>query len=217
MPLLVKQQRTEEWFRERSTRITASIFNDVLNGSPNTWSRLIDELEGNRSRFAGNDATEWGERYEDEAIRLFELEENLDVERTGFWIDDDYPDLFGGSPDGLIGSDTVVEVKCPYNPEVHLKTLRDQKVPGKYIAQVQGNLWITRRTSSWFLSYDPRQTPDKAIVKIPVLKNQNYIDGLRSRLLQFAECWKDFRDPAQYFKAQKPEIDILSDDIPALF
>lgn len=214
--LLVKDQKSEAWFRERRTRITASRFNEVLSGTPKAWSRIISELNGETRGFSGNEATRWGERYEDDAIALFELEENLDVERTGFHVLDKYPDDIGGSPDGLVRDDTVVEVKCPFNPEIHLKTYREQKVPGKYVAQVQGNMLITGRRFSWFLSYDPRQTPEKRLVKILIVRNQNYIDALVPRLLEFVESWKGLRDPTHYF-AKKEASDIFDDGLPPLF
>lgn len=214
--LLVKEQGFPEWFAERKTRITASRFNEILSGTPAAWNRIISELNGETRAFSGNEATRWGSKYEDEAISLFELEENVDVDRTGFHILDEYPDDIGGSPDGLVRTDGIVEVKCPFNPDVHLKTLREQKIPAKYVAQVQGNLLITRRRFGWFISYDPRQTPDKRLVKILIIRNDIYIDSLLARLLQFVESWKGLRDPIHYF-AKKEASDLFDDSLPPLF
>jgi putative phage-type endonuclease len=216
MALLVKDQLSPEWFAERQKRVTSSIFNEILSGTPKAWSRIIGEKEGSIRSFYGNEATRWGSNHEDEAVALFEMEENIDVERTGFHVLDQYPDDIGGSPDGLIGKDSLIEVKCPFNPEVHLKTFREQKIPGKYIAQVQGNLLITGRRVGWFLSYDPRQSIDKRLVKIPIIRNDIYLDGLLSRVLQFVECWKGLRSPDQYF-VKKQETDIFDDSVPKLF
>lgn len=214
--LLVKDQGSPEWFAERKKRITASRFNEILSGTPAAWNRVIAELDGVSRPFGGNEATRWGSHYEDEAISLFELEENVDVERTGFHILDEYPDDIGGSPDGLVRSDGIIEVKCPFNPEVHLKTLREQKIPAKYVAQVQGNLLITRRRVAWFLSYDPRQTPDKRLVKILIVRNDNYIDSLLERLLQFVSSWKGLQNTDSFF-AKKEATDLFDDSIPPLF
>jgi len=214
--LLVSEQGSPEWFAARKTRITASRFNEILSGTPAAWNRIISELNGETRAFSGNEATRWGSRYEDEAISLFELEENLDVQRTGFHILDKYPDDIGGSPDGLVGKDSIIEVKCPFNPEIHLKTYREQKIPAKYVAQVQGNLLITGRRVAWFLSYDPRQTPDKRLVKILIVRNDKYIDELLFRLLQFVESWKGLTDPIHYF-AKREATDIFDDTLPPLF
>lgn len=213
--LLVEKPLTPEWFAARKNRITASRFNDILNGTPKAWERIIDEMDGTRAGFRGNDATEWGNNHEEEAIRLFEFQENVDVVRTGFWIMDDYPDI-GGTPDGLLGDDFTLQVKCPYNPDVHYKTWKEQRIPGKYLAQVQGEMMITGRRFAWFISYDPRADADFQLVKILIPRNQNYIDGLLARLLQFRECWQGFINPSEYF-VTAPKIDISTDPIPKLF
>lgn len=213
--LLVKEPLSEAWFAARRGRLTASRFNDILNGTPTGWSRIIDELNGDREGFRGNAATDWGTENEDGAITLFELQERVEVERTGFWIMDDFP-FIGGTPDGLLGSDYTLQVKCPYNPEVHLKSWRDQRIPGKYIPQVQGELMITGRSYAWFISYDPRADIDKQLVKILIPKNQNYIDALLVRLLQFYQCWKESRDPLEYFLTAKV-ADPVNGSLPKLF
>lgn len=213
--LLVKEPLSPEWFAARKNRLTASKFNDILNGTPTAWSRLIDEMDGTREGFKGNDATRWGEKYESEAIDLFAFEENLDVEPTGLWVMDEH-DFIGGTPDGLIGDDFTVQVKCPYNPEIHLKTWRDQKIPGKYFPQVQGELMVTGRRFVWFISYDPRAAVNQRLVKILIPRNQNFIDGLLARLLQFWECREGFYNPERYF-VTAPKIDVLNGTIPKLF
>lgn len=213
---LVREQKSEIWHRERKTRITSSSFNDILSGTPNGWRRIIEEKEGIRKAFSGNEATRWGEKYETEAIRLFELEEDLDITPTGFWIMDSYPDDIGGSPDGLIGEDSIVEVKCPYNPLVHRKTFLEQKIPGKYIPQIQGNLMITGRRLAWFISYDPRAPIEERLVKIPIIRSDSYLDSLLGRVLQFVECWKGLRNPDSYF-VNRVERDIFDDSIPNFF
>lgn len=214
--LLVKDQRSPEWFAARRTRITASRFNEVLNGTPKAWSRLLSEIQGDRPGFRGNAATRWGERYESEAIAFFEFQEGLDVDTTGFHVMDEFPEDIGSSPDGLIGSEYAVEVKCPYNSDVHLKTWKEQKVPAKYVPQVQGHLLVTGRRFVWFLSYDPRQPIEKRLVKILVIRNNHYIDGLRTRLLQFVEFCKVTKDPSLYF-GKKETTDIFDDSLPLLF
>lgn len=207
------EQRSEEWFALREPCITASQFNDVLVGTPKAWTRIIEEKKGIRKGFQGNEATRWGNKYEDEALALFSFQEQLQVEKSGFFIYDKNPGI-GASPDGKIGSDTLAEVKCPFNPDVHLKTWREQKVPAKYIPQIQGQLEITDRNFCWFISYDPRQEIDLQIVKILVARDQNYIDSLLIRLENFLFCWKNDEDPLNYFASPKG-VDL--DELPDLF
>jgi len=212
---LAGEPLSDQWFENRKGKITASRFNDVLNGTPAGWSRLLGELDGSVKGFGGNAATGWGTDHEQEAIDLFSFEESINVNPTGFWIMDDFP-FIGGTPDGLIGADTTVQVKCPFNPEVHLKTVREQRIPSKYLAQVQGELMVTGRKFVWFISYDPRAKLADRLVKILIPRNQNYIDVLLGRLLKFWECYEGFRNPEEYF-ITAPKIDIAKDQIPKLF
>ena len=206
---------SDQWFENRKGKITASRFNDVLHGTPTGWRRLLGEMDGSVMGFRGNAATEWGTNHEQEAIDLFAFEEGLDVTPTGFWIMDDHP-FIGGTPDGLIGTDSTIQVKCPFNPEVHLKTFREQKIPSKYLAQVQGELMVTGRSFVWFVSYDPRASVAQRLVKIIIPRNENYIDALLGRLIKFWECFEGFRNPEEYF-ITAPKIDIVNDKIPKLF
>jgi putative phage-type endonuclease len=210
---LIKEQLSDDWFKARDNCITGSQFNDVLNGTPTTWARIIAEKNGTAERFRGNKATEWGTKYEPEAIDLFSFQEQVDVVRTGFWVCDDNP-FIGGSPDGLIGSDHLIEVKCPFNPDVHLKTYREKKIPGKYVPQVQGNLGITGRRFAWFISYDPRASVETKLVKILVARDDAYIESLFTRLNLFLECWKNGKDPLDYFELPG-KVDL--DNMPKLF
>jgi hypothetical protein len=62
----------------------------------------------------------------------------------------------GASPDGLVGADGLVEIKCP-NTATHIATLLDGKVPAKYITQMQWQLaCVPARQWCDFVSFDPR-------------------------------------------------------------
>jgi len=79
----------------------------------------------------------------------------------------------GVSPDGLIGDDGGIEIKCP-KPSTHVKYLRNGKLPSEYKAQVMGCLWITGREWWDFMSYHP-QMPN---LLIRVHRDEEYINQL---------------------------------------
>lgn len=93
---------------------------------------------------------EQGEIVETEARPFFELETNQKVREVGFITTDD--GLAGASPDGLIGDDCGLEIKCP-SAQVHVKYLVTGELPKDYAAQVHGSMYVTGFPRWMFLSY----------------------------------------------------------------
>lgn len=94
--------------------------------------------------------TEQGEILETEAIPWFALTFSQRVRQVGFIESDD--GLCGCSPDGLLGEDNGLEVKCP-SAQVHVKYLLGGCVPKDYLAQVHGSMFVTGFPRWTFLSY----------------------------------------------------------------
>ena len=67
--------------------------------------------------------------------------------------------MSGASPDGLIGNDGLVEIKCP-NTATHIKTLLGGAIPGEYRLQMMWQMACTGRKWCDFVSYDPRMPED---------------------------------------------------------
>lgn len=93
---------------------------------------------------------EQGDILETEAKPFYELETNQKVREVGFITTDD--GLFGCSPDGLIGDDNGLEIKCP-SAQVHVKYLLNGTLPKEYAAQVHGSMYVTGYPRWIFLSY----------------------------------------------------------------
>ena len=184
------EQRSEDWYKARIGKITASRFKDITYGRKDTWSQtaqsyaleLISErITGERSsggRFSSA-ACDWGIEYEEEAIQRYE-QTHGDVQRVGYvplttWI--------GGSPDGLSSDGAIIEVKCPYNTHNHLKYILygcDEHMP-----QIQGYLWITGRKKCYFISYDPRMPEDLQMHVKTIMRDEEYIKELSERVQAF--------------------------------
>ena len=107
-----------------------------------------------------NAATAWGNSYEDEAISIFADLSDSEIIKPGFINQNDY---FGGTPDGISANGKFgIEVKCPYNPAIHLDNLfldpvdfaKERK---EYFYQIQGYALLTGIEDWYFISYDPRQ------------------------------------------------------------
>jgi len=147
------EQRSPEWFAARRGKITASQVGAILGNSPHTtrhdvMRRMVREWHGLPSEFEGNIATDYGTNNEAGAIIEYQMETANTVEVVGFVTHPDATeDWAGASPDGLIGTDGGLEVKCPFSLRdpvlLHeFKTLAEQP---HYYDQVQFSLWVCQR------------------------------------------------------------------------
>ena len=90
----------------------------------------------------------------------------------------------GVSPDGMVGDDAILEIKCP-KPSTHVDYLLGGTVPAKYVPQVQGQLLITDRTDGYFVSYCPELDGDRGLLIVEVERDNEYIDVLADALRRF--------------------------------
>lgn len=157
-------QGSPEWHQARLGCPSGSGFKRLITsrGEPSTTAEtyineLIAEKLTGQATFVTE--TEWmtrGKELEVDAKSYYEFDQNVDVQDVGFLKDDKYE--FGVSPDGLIGKDGGIEIKCP-KPSTHIQYLRTKKVPSIYIAQIQGCMMVTGRKWWDFMSFHPELPP----------------------------------------------------------
>lgn len=156
-------QGTPEWMSLRAGKVTASRIADVMAqtksgygaGRKNYMTQLaLERLTGEAADGFTNAAMEWGILTEPMAREAYEIETGQIVREVGF-IDHPSIEMSGASPDGLVGEDGLVEIKCP-NSATHLDTLLSGKVPQKYVLQMMWQMASTERRWADFTSYDPR-------------------------------------------------------------
>lgn len=157
------EQRTDEWFRARLGKVTASKVADVVAKTKSGYSAsranymaqlVAERLTGQPGESFSNAAMQWGVDNEADARTAYCFHADVDVSEIAF-VDHPTIAMTGASPDGLIGLDGLVEIKCP-NTATHLDTLIGQKVPAKYVTQMQWQMACTERQWCDFASYDPR-------------------------------------------------------------
>lgn len=184
-------QRTEDWFKARLGKATGSKFNDIMTGKTRAgWKNykaqlVVERITGQRVETFKSAEMLWGTETEPLARLYYTLMTGNAVEECGFF---DHGDIAAGvSPDGLVGTDGIIEIKCP-NTATHLETLHTGKVPRQYIAQVQGQLWITGRQWADFVSFDPRLGLENVkIIIIRVQRDENYIKNLEGTVMDFLQ------------------------------
>jgi hypothetical protein len=92
--------------------------------------------------------------------------------------------MTGASPDGLVGPDGLVEIKCP-NTATHIDTLLGQSVPGKYITQMQWQMACTNRAWCDFVSFDPRMPEAMRLFVSRVERDDDAIAELEKHVQDF--------------------------------
>jgi hypothetical protein len=114
---------------------------------------------------------------EAEARKLYELITRSKVIEVGFCLSDG----FGASPDGLIGKNGCLEIKCP-KAETHVGyLLNSSSSPVEYVQQIQGQLLVTGREWVDFMSYYPGLRPFITRVK----RDSKFIPALKRELEKF--------------------------------
>lgn len=163
MTIHMMEQRSPEWFQHRLGRVTASRIADVMAQTKtgpgaarkNYAADLVAErLTGEAREGFSNAAMQWGTEMEPQARTAYEFMTDATVLEVGF-IDHPTIQMAGCSPDGLVGDDGMVEIKCP-NTATHIETLLTGQIEGKYLKQMQFQMACAGRKWCDFVSFDPR-------------------------------------------------------------
>lgn len=157
------EQLSQEWFEARKGKVTASMAGAILGLDPNcsrseAMRRMVRDAEGAEREFKGNIATQWGQMHEQEAREEFSYLTRLEVTPASFCVHSVH-DWLGASPDGFIGDNVLLEIKCPYGLRNHdapvpFKTVAEQP---HYYAQMQVQMYVTGRDKVLFLQWTPNE------------------------------------------------------------
>jgi putative phage-type endonuclease len=186
------EQRSEEWFQARLGLVTASRVADVLakiksgeSASRRNYKiQLVSErLTGERQETYINQAMQDGIDREQFARDRY-VQQFGEVEEVGFVK---HPTLeAGASPDGMVGDDGIIEIKCPMG-STHTETLMTQDIPSKYVPQVQFQLLVTGRKWCDFVSYNPMFPEHLQVFVKRIEADPVYQKELESEVKQFLE------------------------------
>lgn len=152
MRVLNFPQRTQDWWDIRRGIPTASRFDAIL--TPRTAKPSASQESYICELMAELYAAQWppaetpilshamayGVENEPRARAWYSFATDNQVREVGFCLADD--GSYGCSPDGLIGDDGCLELKCP-QPQTHIRYLLDGGLPPEYRCQVHGQLIVT--------------------------------------------------------------------------
>ena len=186
------EQKSPEWFAARLGRVTASRVADVVakTKSGDSASRgnymaqlVIERLTNKQEESYSNDFMDWGNLQEPFARAAYEAATNVLVDEVGM-ITHPRIEMSGASPDGLVGDDGLVEIKCP-KTATHIETLLSKTVPGKYNIQMQWQMACTDRSWCDFVSFDPRMPDGLQMFLKRVPRDDALIKTLEDEVIKF--------------------------------
>lgn len=188
------EQGTDEWKQLRLGKVTASRVADVLtkiktgeSASRKNYKMelVVERLTGIPTDTYTSPAMQWGKDNESWARMVYEITSKNDVVQVPFV---DHPTIkwFGCSPDGLIGTEGNLEIKCP-NTATHIEYLLAGVPPAKYIPQMQTQMACTGRLWTDFVSYDPRLPEDLQLFVVRLDRDDAYIKAMEEEVKQFLD------------------------------
>lgn len=188
------EQRSEEWYKVRIGKITGSDFHTLM-GNGETKKKLLlkkiveritGKVEGEELK---NADIQRGVELEDTARTYYEMETGNTVKQVGFIELDEYT---GCSPDGLIGEDGMIEIKCP-RATTFLAHLLDDSIEKQYYTQIQFNLMVSGRKWCDFVRYN--ENFDLYIKRVNA--DKEYQEKIRKTL---DECIKEIDDSIKKYE-----------------
>lgn len=202
MPVIDCKQRSEEWFSIRAGKVTASEVANVLsvltrkskNGEvgDETAARAKYKARIAAETLSGapildqkfkSDEMEWGTENEPFAIGAYEARNGVSVIPVGF-VTHPTIERAGASPDGFVGVDGGVEVKCP-KTETHLAYMRAGIVPPEYEPQIMFNLACSEREWWDFVSFDGRWPRRHQLFQRRMFRDEKRIKEIEEAVIQF--------------------------------
>ncbi len=185
-------QGSDAWFAERCGKVTASRIADLMAKTKSGWGAtranyaaqlIIERLTNCVAPSFTNAAMIHGTETEPEARRAYEFFADRDVQETGF-VPHPSIGMAGASPDGLVGDDGLLEIKCP-NSATHIDVLLTGIIPDKYVKQMMFQMACTGRQWCDFASYDPRLPERMRLWVKRVPRDAALIDEIECAVVEF--------------------------------
>jgi hypothetical protein len=184
MRIIECEQGSPEWLLARLGVPSASSYSKLITTTGRASAQadayinqlVAERLTGEPTFFQVTDPMQRGMDLEPFARHAYEMETGNLVIQVGFLMHDTLE--AGASPDGLIGENGGLEIKCP-SGHTHVEYLRDNVLPTKYFQQAQGCLWISGRDWWDFMSYHPRMEP----LIVRVFRDEQFIKALECAVI----------------------------------
>lgn len=187
-------QGSNEWYKERLGKITASNAHKIMSpkglgktGETYVYSLVAGEMGAMQEKISSA-AMWWGIEHEDDARAYYKIAFGVEeLEQVGFIH---HPTNFecGFSADGMVENILGAEIKCPYNPENHVKHLAVKNgsdlltINKDYYWQCMFSMWCSDLEKWHFISYDPRFTGTYRMNAAVIERNKEHLDLIGERV-----------------------------------
>jgi putative phage-type endonuclease len=193
----MNDQGTEGWFEDRLGRVTASRLADVLAKTKTGYSAsrtnymtqlVLERITGQKGESFTNSAMAWGTEQEPFARAAYEAHTGQMVEEVGF-VPHPAIEAAGASPDGLVGDDGMVEIKCPSSSTALECWLTQSQggnpIDAKYYAQMQWQMRCADRSWCDYVVFDPRMPAKAQLFIVRVERNADWLKVAESEVTSF--------------------------------
>ena len=193
MKIIDFPQGSEEWLTARAGKVTASRISDVLakiktgeaSDRRDYKVQVLTEILTGKPAESGfiNAEMQWGTEQEPFARAAYEIAYETPVDQVGLVL---HPkiDRAAASPDGLVGTSGLVEVKCP-KTATHLQYLLAGTVPSKYQPQMLWQMACCERDWNDFVSFDPRLPAEYQLFKVRLPRDDKRIAAMEAEVIAF--------------------------------
>jgi putative phage-type endonuclease len=187
------EQRSDDWFAARLGKVTASSLHKVLAKTKTGYGAdrgnymtqlVLERVTGNKADSFSSAAMQWGVDQEPFARAAYETTQGVMVDEIGF-VQHPTIEMAGASPDGLVGDDGMVEIKCPESKTALECWLSENPVESKYFAQMQWQMRCADRSWCDYVVFDPRM-PAKAQLFVKRVERDNaWLETTEAEVIKF--------------------------------
>ena len=186
------EQGSPEWYAQRCGKATASRISDIVAKTKTGYSTsranymaqlVVERMTNQVAESYTNAAMEWGVEHEPFARGAYEAKTGNLVDQVGA-IDHPSIPMSAASPDGLVGDEGCLEIKCP-NTATHIETILGEEPAKKYYDQMQWQMACTGRKWCDYVVFDPRMPENLQLCVRRVERDDYIIDEIKTEIKKF--------------------------------
>ena len=198
------KQRTEEWFKLRENRLTASDLYDAVYHPITLIKKKIKNVSFNSYSIP---ALKWGCMFEEVAANIYSHLNSTKINEFGLLVNDNINN-FGASPDGITDEGIMIEIKCPYSREI-----KDKVIPDKYYYQMQGQMAVCELDICDYIEckFKAFNNIDEYIDNIKNLDNDNDNDYKHGIIAELQDHSYIYSTPNQNYNDNIDEMKKIND------
>lgn len=186
------KQQSPEWFAARLGKATGSRISDIVAKTKTGYAAsredymfqlVVERLTGINTVSFSSKEMQWGVEQEEYARSAYEAHMGVLVDQVGS-IDHPRIAMSSASPDGLIGDDGMIEIKCPMTKN-HLNMFLGQSIAKSYMDQMMWQMAVTGRKWVDYVSFDPRCPAGLQLFIQTIERDDKYIANLETEVIKF--------------------------------